>query len=185
MEQTLFEKKIKPVLTYIGVIGASLMAIAYIIVVLVLINGFEVNDILQTTTFGIVNAIVGFVIMQFLKVQGESFARELSDNKEVLDKYFKTRTKDKKNHSMTYYWVTSVIKDIFTKGVSIALTSIGIVYIVIVGSHDYNLLLLAFVNLIMFICFGLLALVKTYDYFNQSYIPYLRDKLMEGENQDA
>ena len=84
---TLFEEKILPILNYVGIIGASIMSIAYIILVFVLINGFKVDKVLQTTVFAIVNAAVGFVIMQFLKYQGISFAEMIPDNKIILDSY--------------------------------------------------------------------------------------------------
>ena len=64
-----------------------------------------------------------------------------------------------------------------------ALTTIGIVYIVIKGSNDYNLILLAFVNLLMFICFGFLGLVKAYKYFCYTYIPYIKEKLADAETK--
>lgn len=184
-ELTAFEKRVKPLLTYVGLIGAIICTIAYIVVIFVLIKGFEQHDILSTTIFAIVTAAVGFIVMQFLKVQGESFAKEIPENKVITDKYFGSKTKDKKNHSMRYYWITTVIKDILTKCLSIAATSIGVIYIVIEGSNDYNLLKLAVVNILMFVCFGILALVKTYDFYNTSYIAYLKEKIAEGEKNES
>ena len=173
----LFEEKILPILSYIGAIGALVMSIAYIIVVFVLINGFEAEEVLNTIVFAVVNAIVGFIIMQFLKYQGVSFAEMIPENEEVLKDYFSSKTKDKKNHSMKYYWITSVIKDIAIKCSCLALTTIGVIYIIIQGSHDYNLLLLAVFNLLMFICFGLLGLVRAFNYFCNTYIPYIKEQL--------
>lgn len=178
-KQTLLEKKILPVLNYVGIIGAIVMCVAYIIVIFVLINGFVVEKLLQTTIFACVNAAVGFIIMQFLKIQGVSFAKMLPENKKIIDMYYKTKTKDKKVHSITYFWTTSVIKDIVVKCATLGASTVGLIYIVIQGSNDYNLLLLACVNLLMFICFGFISLVKAYDYFNQMHIPYLKEKLKE------
>ena len=174
---TVFEEKILPILNYVGAIGAAIMCIAYVVVVFMLINGFQQEQVLNTTIFACVNAAVGFVIMQFLKYQGVSFAQMIPENKEVLDLYFKTKTKDKKTHSLVFFWTTSVIKDIIIKCATLAATSIGVIYIVITGSNDYNLLLLAAVNLLMFICFGFLSLVKAYNYFNQTYIEYIKERL--------
>lgn len=172
-----FETKIKPVLGYVGLIGAIIMSIAYIIIVMVLIRGFVAEKLLQTTIFACVNAGVGFIIMQFLKVQGTSFAKMIPENKEIINRYYVTKTKDKKLHSIKYFWVTTVIKDVIIKCATLAATSIGLIYIVIVGSNDYNLLLLAVVNLLMFICFGFLSLVNAYDFFNQRHVPYMIDQL--------
>lgn len=179
MNKNLFETKIKPVLSYVGAIGAVLMCIAYIIVVFVLIHGFKATVIFNTLLFASVNAIVGFIIMQFLKVQGISFAKLLSENDKIIKEYYNTKTKDKKPLSMQFYWTTSVIKDIFTKCLSVAITSAGLIYIVIQGSNDWNLLLLAIVNLIMFICFGFLALVNAYEFFNNKFVPYMEEKISE------
>ena len=60
----------------------------------------------------------------------------------------------------------------------------GVVYIVIQGCNDYNLLLLALVNLVMFICFGLLALNKAYDFYNDRHIPYVIDQINKEKEND-
>ena len=183
-----FEEKILPVLNYVGIIGAVIMAIAYIISVFVLINGFKVEELLQTTIFACVNAATGFIIMQFLKVQGVSFAKMLPENQEVIKRYYKTKTKDKKLHSISYYWTTSVIKDVLVKCLTLGATTVGVVYIVIQGSNDYNLLLLAVVNLLMFICFGFISLVNAYDFYNNKHVPYMNEQLQiadEKAKQDS
>ena len=177
MNNSLFEKKIKPVLQYIGVIGASLMSIMYIVVVFILIIGFKAQSIQNTVIFAIVNALVGLIIMQFLKIQGISFAKSLPENEKIINEYDKTKTKDKKIHSIKYYWTMSLIKDIIGKGASIMLTTTGLIYIVVVGSNDYNLLLLALVNLVLFICFGLLALNNAYEFYNNRHIPYMQEMI--------
>ncbi len=184
-KRTLFEKRILPILHYIGIIGASLMSIAYIFCVFVLINGFKAEALLQTTIFACVNAVVGFVIMQFLKIQGVSFAENLPENQEILQKYYRKKFKNKKLHSIKYFWATTVVKDAIIKCATLAITTIGVIYIVIQGSNDYNLLLLAFVNLIMFICFGFISLVKAYDFFNQQHMTFIIEKLKEEEQEPS
>ena len=175
---TFFEKHVKPILIWIGTIVSAIMAVAYIIVVFVLIKGFKVDTILNTTIFSLVTAIVGFCMMQMLKIQGQSFAANTEENKKIVKEYAKTfSTKNKKAHTMRYYWVTSGTVDILTKCVTLALTSIGMVYIMIEGSQDYNLLLLAVVNLLMFAGFGLVGMVNTYDFYNESYVPYMLEQI--------
>lgn len=185
--KSMFEAKIKPILSYVGAIGATILMIAYIILVFVLINGFKVEEILQTSIFGIVTAAVGFVIMQFLKIQGISFAKNKPDNLKVVAEYKALKPesqKKKKSRNILHYWITSVIKDIIIKCGSVAITSIGLVYICIKGSGDYGLLLLALVNLLMFICFGFLALTKAYDFYNEEYVNYMKEKIEEGAKKD-
>ena len=176
-KKTAFEKYIMPILKYIGTIGAVLMSIAYIVIVIVLIEGFEQHELKGDLIFALVNAGVGLIIMQFLKIQGISFAKNLDENKAIIEEYYNSKTKDKKLRSIKYYWTVSVIKDIVIKAVMVVLSTIGILYIVIQGSHDYMLLLLALVNLILFLCFGLLSLNQAYEFYNLRHIPYIKEQI--------
>lgn len=185
LNKSKFEEKVLPVLNYVGIIGACIMVVAYIIAVFVLIRGFQAEALLQTTIFGCVNAATGFIIMQFLKIQGVSFAKMLPENQDIIKRYYHTKTKDKKLRSITYFWTTSVIKDIIVKCLTLAATTIGLVYIVIQGSNDYNLLFLAIVNLLMFICFGFISLVNAYDFYNNRHVPYMLERLNEEEKQNS
>ena len=97
------QDKLINILKYIGIIGAAICSVAYIFVVVVLIQGFKVTNATQTIIFAVVNAIVGFIIMQFLKVQGEQFAKNKPENKKIISEYYNNKTRDKKLHSMKYY----------------------------------------------------------------------------------
>ena len=171
------EKRLLNILKYVGIIGAAICSVAYIVVVLVLIQGFKAENTTQTVTFALVNAVVGFIILTFLKIQGESFAKNLPENKVISDLYYASQTKDKKYHSMKYFWITSTIKDILTKVLSVFVSTFGIIYIVIIGSNDWNLLLLALVNLLLLISFGLLGLERSYEFYNTRMIPYMQHQL--------
>ena len=183
MKKEVFENKVKPILTYVGAIGAILTSCAYIILKIVLIEGVHCEQTRQAVLFAIVNAIVGLIIANFLKYQGLTFAKELPENEEIVKEYYSTKTKDKKPHSLEYFWVTSIIKDIITKGCTVTISTTGLIYIVIVGSNDWNLMLLALVNLILFICFGLIALNKGYDYYNNTYVNYMKEKIDEANKK--
>ena len=183
MSDDTFEKKIKPILQYVGTIGALICSIAYIILVVVMITGFQYQNSTTTILFAIVNAVVGLLIANLLRYQGISFAEEIPKNKQVKEQYYANKTKDKKNHSLTFFWLTSIGKDIVTKGLSVCFTTMGLIYIVIVGSNDWNLMLMAIVNLLLFICFGLLALNKSYDYYNTIYYNYMKEQI-ENVNKD-
>ena len=177
--KTTFETNIKPLLTYVGTLGAILTSIAYIILVIILIFGFKAQSLTQTLIFAIANGIAGVVIMQFLKIQGISFAKSIDENKKVLTEYYNTQTKDKKVHSIKYFWLTTIIKDIAVKAVSIIILTTCVIYIVIEGSQNYLLLAMAVVNILMFICFGMLSLSSAYDFFNEQHIPYVKERLGE------
>ena len=171
------EKRLLNILKYVGIIGATICSVAYIVVVLVLIQGFKVENTTQTVTFALVNAVVGFIILTFLKIQGESFAKSLPENKAISEAYYAGETRDKKYHSMKYFWITSTIKDILTKVLGVFASTFGIIYIVIIGSNDWNLLLLALVNLLLCISFGLLGLEKSYEFYNTRMVPYMQHQL--------
>lgn len=166
--------------------GAILMAVAYIAIICVFVFGMSTNvSLSQTILFAAINAVIGFIIMQFLKIQGISFAKTLEKNQDTLDRYNKTKTKDKKFKSISHYWFSSICKDILIRGLTIMITTSCVVYIVIQGTYDYAYFLLALVNLLMFACFGLIALVNAYDFFNDKHIPYLEDQLNEREKRLA
>lgn len=184
MNNKTFEEKIKPVLTYVGAIGAVLTSIAYIILIIVLIRGFQYKQTTQALVFAIINAGVGLLVANFLKYQGLCFAKNLPDNQQLTKDYYSLKTKDKKNHGLTFFWVTTVIKDVLMKGVTVVATTFGLIYIVIVGSNDWSLMFLAIVNLILFICFGLLALNGAYDYYNNTYVNYMKEKIAETQDVD-
>lgn len=173
----MFEKKIKPILQYIGTIGAVITSIVYVIAVFIIIFGFKAESPVLAFIFALINALIGLIIMQFLKVQGVSFAKNIPENLKIAQEYYKTKTRDKKLHSLNYYIYTSLIKDVIFKGISIILTTTGLIYIVIQGCYDYSLLLLAAANLLMFICFGLLALNSAYEFYNNYHIPYMVEQI--------
>lgn len=176
-DRDFFERRIKPLLKYVGTIGACFMIVAYIVVVFVLIFGFKVNTFTQVTVFAAVNAAVGLCISTLLKIQGVDFAKGLPENEPIIKAYYGTKTKDKKIHSIKYFWITSTLKDVFIKALLLAGSSVGVIYIVVKGSGDLALLGLAAVNLIMFICFGLLALVNAYDFYNLQHVEYMKNEL--------
>lgn len=178
-----FNEKIRPVLTLVGTIGAVLMVLAYIVIVCVMVFGFSVANLTQSLLFACVNAVIGMIILQFLKIQGIDLAKLIPENQRILKEYYELKPKEMKSHSIRYFWITSIIKDILIKVLTIAGTSTGLIYIVIVGSKDYTLFLLAVVNLIMFVCFGLLSLVSAYDFFNEKHIPFLKEQLEEIKNE--
>ena len=184
MKNEIFEKKIKPLLLYIGTIGAIIMIVCYIITVCILVFGFKVhvNRLTESLTFAIVNGIVGFLVMQMLKIQGVDFAK--NENKELLEKYNaivlkKTTKKTRKYYSIEWYWIKSVFLDFIVKSLTVVISSFALIYIVVEGSQDYSLLLLAVVNLLMFICFGMLSLVRSYEWYNYNYVNYMQIKIDE------
>ena len=191
MTQTFFERKIKPILLYVGTIGAIMMSIGYIVLMFVLVLGFKsTTSLTSSIMFALVNAIVGFIIMQFLKIQGIDFAKQLPNNLQLIEEYNRLiakKPKKKKHHTLKYFWTKSIIGDALGKALMTAISTAGIIYIVIEGSNDYNMILLSVVNLILFACFGLISLVRAYEFYNEQYIPYIGEQIYEIKetNQQA
>lgn len=185
MAETNFDKKIKPIFAYVGSIGAVLAAIAYVIIVVIMVFGVAVSQTpFQTLIFAVINAVIGLIIMQFLKIQGMDLAKRLDQNIPILKEWNLSLAKEKKLHGLKWFWFTTLTKDIIIKCVTLAATTYGIIYIVVAASQDYTLLFLALVNLIMFACFGFLSLVKAYDFFNDEYIPFLKEKINEKKERE-
>lgn len=187
MDRNKLENSILPILNFVGLIGAVITCIAYIALVIILIMGFNGSkSTSQTALFSLVNAVVGFAISQMLKLQGVIFAREIPENKTLLALYMSTPSKTRKLHSLNYFWVTSIIKDIATKAVTITVSTFAVIYVAIEGTKDLTLIWLALVNLLLFICFGLLALVNAYNKYNGEYMAYIQqelDKTDKGEEK--
>jgi hypothetical protein len=171
-----FEEKIKPFLTYVGAIGAVFSGIMYILATIVLIMGFQAKTFTQAIVFAVVSAILGLIIMFFLRYQGLSFAKAIPENQEVLNKYNNKQAKTK-HHTLKYFWIKNTIIDVLIKGCTVALSTAGIIYIVIEGSQDFKLILLAIANLILFACLGLIALANAYDFYNEQWVPYMQEQI--------
>lgn len=176
------QKAIDKMVFWIGTICASISLFAYIIIVTIMVVGFKVStDITADIIFAVVNAIVGIIIAQFLKVQGVSFAKAEPETKEWLDKWTKRRTKERKYKSMKTYWRSSVTKDILFKGIFIALLTVGTIYIFIEASNDTMKILMALFNIIMFIGFGLVSLANAYNFMKGEHVEWIKVQLEEAE----
>lgn len=171
-----FEEKIKPFLTYVGTIGAVFSGIMYILATIVLIMGFQAKTFTQAIVFAVVSAVLGLIIMFFLRYQGLSFAKAIPENQEVLNKYNNKQAKTK-HHTLKYFWIKNTVIDVLIKGCTVALSTAGIIYIVIEGSQDFKLILLAIANLILFACLGLIALSNAYDFYNEQWVPYMNEQI--------
>lgn len=171
-----FEEKVKPFLIYIGAVGAVLAAIMYIATTIVLIMGFQAKTFTQAIVFAVVSAILGLIIMFFLRYQGISFAKAIPENQTVLETY-NTKKQKTKYQTLKHFWIKTTITDFIVKGITVAFSTAGIIYIVIEGSQDFKLILLAIANLILFTCFGLIAMANAYDFYNEQWIPYMQEQI--------
>lgn len=179
MNQTLFEKKIKPLFLYVGFAASIIFSIAYIVVIGVMIAGLETAPTVETFIgFLIANLIAGGCIAISLMIQGQDFAKELPDNKKILEEHFKK--KETKLHSIKFYWVIAVLRVIFTRLLLLAAMTYIVIDICWQGNGQWTYFLMALFNILMFMGFGLLGMVGMYDKFNTRYIPWI---LKQEDNQ--
>lgn len=170
----MFERKIKPLLQYIGTIGATILSIIYMFVIGILIAGFKAHTWDQILVFAIINAAFGCLITFFLREQGRSFARNIPENDAVVKEYYGLLQKQKKYRTLRGYYISTTITDILGRATCVILGTLGIMWVVIQGTNDWMMAILAVVNLFLFICFGLLALAAMYDFYNTQWVPRMK-----------
>lgn len=181
--------KVKNVLLYTGSIGASISALAYIIITVVLVLGFETQmEMDKQILFSIIGAVDGLLITLMLRSQGIALAKNEEESKKVMAEYYQAINKTKKSkklHTITYYYVKDFIIDIFTKAGIIALTTSLMLYIFMDGSGDYGLIGLAVSNILMFACFGIIALSKFYSLYIEQHIPVIKERIIRIKDELA
>lgn len=181
--------KVKNVLLYTGSIGAIISAVAYIIITVVLVMGFDTQmDMDKQILFSIIGAVDGLLITLLLRSQGVALAKNEDESKKVMAEYYQAinKTKNsKKLHTITYYYVKDFIIDIFTKAGIIALTTSLMLYIFMDGSGDYGLIGLAISNILMFACFGIIALSKFYSLYLEQHIPVIKERIIRIKDELA
>ena len=185
--QQKFSEELKYWLLYVGFATAIISAIAYIIIVFVIITGFDSDYQLQSRIyFSLFSSAVGLIMSFALRSQGITFAQKENDSIEIMTEYrqlLNKKKKDKKLHDITYYMVKSTITDIIFKGLTIAGSLVGLIYFFSQGNGDWALMGLAASNILMFIGFGLIALSKAYDHYIDQHIPVIKQRIERLKNE--
>ena len=181
-----FEKKLRPLFTFVGTICAILLAIVYFVGAIVLINGLDTPlGTQQLIMYAVYNGIMTFLIVFALGVQGNDFAKD--KNKDIIQELNDLRPKkEKKIHTMTFYWCIEIPKKIAFKTGWAWFSTLAVTTIFVDGNGDMSLLLLVAMNAIMSFGTGLLFLTKTYDYYNNNQVAVMKRKIfeMKGEQHD-
>jgi hypothetical protein len=191
--QQKFNEDLKDLLLYVGFAGALISAVAYIIMTIVMINGFSsAIDVEKQITFSILSSMIGLVISFLLRSQGIAFAKNEDEAQEVMKEYRELRNKEKDTKDLRtigYHMTIATIKDIIIKGTMIAGSMFGIFYMFAEGNGDWSLLGLALSNILMFTGFGLVALSKMYDKYIDEHLNVVRERISrikeEKENTDV
>lgn len=167
--------KVQNILLWVGTAGAAIFSIAYLIIIMVLINGFEVEmQLTQMIGVAILGWVTGTMISVMLRGQGIAFASNDPDSKKVMNDYYKAINKTKtvkQLRTIKWYILWGTLSDIFIKGITTAMSTFFVMYIFIEGNGNWGLLGMAFSNLFMFISFGLIAMSKGFDKYMNEHIP--------------
>lgn len=168
-------------LNNIGVVGSILAAVADIIFVIIMVVGVHVDaDFNAIIIFAVVNALIGLLINVLLRYQGQKYAE--TENEELCKEYYDKRIKERKFLSMGTWATLKTLQDVVIKGSTTAFSIFGLIYITITGSHNPIQILLTLVTLVLFACFGLIAMNGAYIRFYNVQVPFMQMKI--GEHKD-
>ena len=175
--------KVKKFLEYTGIAGSMISALAYIIATLVIVWGFETRlEMEKQILFSLLGAFTGLMITFFLRGQGVIFAKKEEDAQKVMKEYYQKINKKKtirQLHTIKHYIIVQTFLDVIFKGVTVALSTYFLLYIFMEGNGDMSLVFLAVANILMFACFGLVALSKAYDKYLDEHIPAIKEIILK------
>lgn len=168
-------------LNNIGIVGSALAGAADIIFVIIFVVGVKVDiEIKSAIIFACINAGIGLLINILLRYQGQKYAE--IENEALCAKFHKKKVKKNKRHlSMEAWQALKSFQDIIVKGCTTAFSICGIIYISIEGSKNPIQILITFVTLILFTCFGLISMNSSYCRFYNVQVPYMELKVAEEE----
>lgn len=179
-------EKWKDFLTYTGIAMAIISAIVYLIVVFILINGFEVDySKEEIISFLLLGAATGVMINIAMRIQGLDLARLTPKAKEVQAK-LNDLTAKSKTVNLKPLWamhLINTIRDIIFKGGTITLTMYYAISISYKGLGEQKYMLLAFANVFMYLGLSLITMNKAYDYYIDKNIPYMEKQIFKLEEE--
>lgn len=181
--QTKSHEALLKLLNNIGVIGAILAAVADIVFVIIMVLGVHVEaELSAIVIFSIINALIGLLINVLLRYQGQKYAE--IENAELCKRFYNKQIKERKYLSMGKWMTIKTLQDVLIKGCTTAFSIFGIVYISITGSHNPVQILLTLATLILFACFGLMAMNAAYTRFYNIQVPYMQATLEKRKEEN-
>ncbi len=180
MNKKQFYERIKDILTYTGIALAVIAGIAYLIIIYILVFGFNIHyNREQLVAFLLLGGAIGVLINIAMRIQGIDFAKLTPTAKQAIDELTKLSgvSDDVKIRPMWVMFVITILKDIIVKGGSIGLSLYFVIDISYQGLGEEKYFYLAFANLLLYFGLGLLSMSKAYDYYLESHIPYMKQKI--------
>lgn len=175
-----WQDKVSKALKIVGAVIIAISAIANLIVAYILIKGFKADvSSEKLLVFLLVNAVFGIMMIIGGMIQGKDLSKSRGDVEKVLKDYSDLISNDKevKLRSYTYHFWMQVIYNIFTKALAITISMFFAIRIIIDGLQDDKYFVLAITNVILYLGLSFLSLAKSYDYYKDKHIPYLRQKM--------
>lgn len=179
-------EKWKDFLTYTGIAMAIISAIVYLIVVFILINGFEVDySKEEIISFLLLGAATGVMINISMRIQGLDLARLTTKAKEVQTKLNDLTAKSKtvKLRPLWFMHLVNTLRDIIFKGGTITLTMYFAISISYKGLGEQKYMLLALANVFMYLGLSLITMNKAYDYYIDKNIPFMEKQIFKLEEE--
>jgi len=179
-------EKWKDFLTYTGIAMAVVSAIVYLIVVFILINGFEVDySKEEIISFLLLGAATGIMINISMRIQGLDLARLTTKAKEVQTKLndLTAKSKETKLRPLWVMHLVNTFRDILIKGGTITLTMYFAISISYKGLGEQKYMLLAFANVFLYFGLSLITMNKSYDYYIDKHIPYMEKQIFKLEEE--
>ena len=179
-------EKWKDFLTYTGIVMAVISSIVYLIVVFILINGFEVDySKEEIISFLLLGAATGVMINIAMRIQGLDLARLTPKAKEVQAKLndLTAKSKEVKLRPLWVMHLANTARDILIKGGTITLTMYYAISISYKGLGEQKYMLLAFANVFLYFGLSLITMNKSYDYYIDKNIPYMEKQIFKLEEE--
>lgn len=172
-------------LNNIGIVGSVLAGIADIIFVVIFVVGIKIDfEFKSAILFACINAFIGLLINILLRYQGLKYAE--IENEDILSRYYIKKVKEKKKPMSMSVWMSiKATIDVLFKFATTVFSICGMIYISIEGSKNPIQILITFVTLVLFVCFGLISMNSAYCRFYNVQLPYIKNKLNEKENNNG
>lgn len=172
----------KKIINYLGYTLSAVGMLGYIVTILVLVGGVpnvELELMGKDGWFFIIGLVFGLWVRTGFYIQGVAYAKQ--ENEDIIKDYHTLKAKkdgEKWTASFELRMTLSVALNTIYQIAMFAVTSIGFVYIAgFEGIKNPIYLASGFSNIIMFTGFGLLALVSTYERYNNLKIPVIKERI--------
>lgn len=181
-------ERVRKVLNYTGWALTGVFAVVYLILLTIIMFGFSVsisiNAMLIIATIG---AIFTFAITSSMMYQGILFAKSNKEVNALLVNLSRlkalTRNKKKRPFEIGTYIATSSIINLLFKSLGVAVMTYCMINFTIIGVKDIMIIWLGVSNVMIAIGFGLISLVSSYDTYVEKYIPTIKVRINELEEQ--